>query len=127
MKVELDEKGFTAQDEEGKIWKSPDGVNWTEKATDTQRKIIDVLDGMKQLLLYKNQKYGDSAINPKKIFYKGDSTNSILIRLDDKIGRVMSNTDDKPRVNDVADIIGYCTLLLISMGVTAEDLKKFMD
>ena len=95
--------------------------------TDTQQKLIDVLDGMKNLLLYKNQKYGDSAINPKKIFYKGDSTNSILIRLDDKIGRVMSNPDDKPRVNDVADIIGYCTLLLVSMGVTAEDLKKFMD
>lgn len=95
--------------------------------TDTQQKLIDVLDGMKNLLLYKNRKYGDSAINPKKIFYKGDTTNSILIRLDDKIGRVMSNTDDKPRVNDVADIIGYCTLLLVSMGVTAEDLKKFMD
>lgn len=95
--------------------------------TDTQQKLSDVLDGMKSLLLYKNRKYGDSAINPKKIFYKGDSTNSILIRLDDKLGRVMSNTDDKPRVNDVADIIGYCTLLLVSMGVTSEDLKKFMD
>lgn len=95
--------------------------------TDTQAKLIDVLDGMKNLLLYKNRKYGDSAINPKKVFYKGDSTNSILIRLDDKIGRVMSNPDDKPRVNDVADIIGYCTLLLVSMNVTSEDLKKFMD
>jgi hypothetical protein len=95
--------------------------------TPTQQKIKDVLEGMKNLLLYKNRKYGDSAINPKKIFYKGDSTNSILIRLDDKLGRVMSNTEEKPRVNDVADIIGYCTLLLISMGVTAEDLEKFMD
>ncbi len=95
--------------------------------TPTQQKIKDVLEGMKNLLLYKNRKYGDSAINPKKIFYKGDSTNSILIRLDDKLGRVMSNTEEKPRVNDVADIIGYCTLLLISMGVTSEDLKKFMD
>ena len=95
--------------------------------TDTQAKLVDVLDGMKNLLLYKNRKYGDSAINPKKVFYKGDSTNSILIRLDDKIGRVMSNPDDKPRVNDVADIIGYCTLLLVSMGVTSEDLKMYMD
>ena len=95
--------------------------------TPTQQKIKDILSGMTDLLLYKNRKYGDSAINPKKIFYKGDSTNSILIRLDDKIGRVKSNTDEKPRVNDVADIIGYCTLLLASMGVTSEDLKKFMD
>lgn len=93
----------------------------------TQEKIKNILNGMIDLLLYKNQKYGDSAINPKKIFYKGDSTNSILIRLDDKLGRVMSNTEEKPRVNDVADIIGYCTLLLISMGVTADDITKFKD
>jgi hypothetical protein len=93
----------------------------------TQQKIHEILGAMKDLLLYKNQKYGDSAINPKKIFYKGDSTNSILIRLDDKIGRIMSNTEEKPRINDVCDIIGYCTLLLISMGVTAEDIAKFKD
>lgn len=98
---------------------------WGE--TPTQQKIRSIMDAMKDLILYKNQKYGDSAINPKKIFYKGDSTNSILIRLDDKLGRVMSNTEEKPRVNDVADIIGYCTLLLISMGVTADDITKFKD
>jgi hypothetical protein len=97
------------------------------KPTGTQEKIAAILDGMKDLLLYKNQKYGDSAINPKKIFYKGDSTNSILIRLDDKLGRVMSNPDEKPRINDVADIIGYCTLLMISMGVTPDDIAKFKD
>lgn len=33
--------------------------------TPTQQKIKDVLEGMKNLLLYKNRKYGDSAINPK--------------------------------------------------------------
>ena len=104
------------------ISKSP----W-EDLPSTQQKIHEILGAMTDLLLYKNQKYGDSAINPKKIFYKGDSTNSILIRLDDKIGRIMSNTEEKPRVNDVADIIGYCTLLLISMGVTAEDIAKFKD
>ena len=93
----------------------------------TQQRIHEIMGAMKDLLLYKNQKYGDSAINPKGVFYKGDSTNSILIRLDDKIGRVMSNTEEKPRVNDVCDIIGYCTLLLISMGVTAEDIAKFKD
>lgn len=95
--------------------------------TETQNRIVEVMEAMKNLLLYKNMKYGDSALNPKKIFYKGDSMNSILIRLDDKLGRVISNMEDKPRVNDVADIIGYSALLLISMGVTKEDIEKFMD
>ena len=97
------------------------------KETNTQEKIKEVLDSIKDLLLYKNQKYGDSAINPKKIFYKGDSTNSILIRLDDKLGRIISNTEDKPRVNDVADIIGYCTLLLVIMDISAADIARFKD
>ena len=93
----------------------------------TQAKIIELTEAMRDLLLYKNQKYGDSALNPKKIFYKGDARNSILIRLDDKLGRIMTNTDNTPRINDVADIIGYCTLLLISMGVTQAEIKALMD
>ena len=95
--------------------------------TDSQKRIVEITEGMKDLLLYKNKKYADSALRPKNRFYKGDSTNSILIRLDDKMSRIESNTDELPRVNDVADLIGYCTLLLISMGVTKEDLAKFMD
>jgi len=91
----------------------------------TSSKIIEICDGMKDLLLYKNQKYGDSALSPKRIFYKGDSADSIKIRLDDKLGRVINCNET--RINDVADIIGYCTLLLVSIGATKEDLEKFKD
>ena len=66
-----------------------------------REKIIEIVDSMKDLLLYKNEKYGDSALSPNNIFYKGDSTNSILIRLDDKIGRIKNNQDSLPRVNDM--------------------------
>ena len=92
-----------------------------------REKIIEITDSMKDLLLYKNEKYGDSALSPNNIFYKGDSTNSILIRLDDKISRIKNNTEPKPRVNDVCDIIGYCVLLLASMNVSSEDISKFKD
>lgn len=91
----------------------------------SQEKISEIMDSMKDLLLYKNEKYGDSALKPKGIFYKGESSNSIKIRLDDKIGRVQSS--EETRINDVCDIIGYCTLLLISMNVTKEDIEKFKD
>ena len=90
-------------------------------------KIIEITDSMQDLLLYKNEKYGDSALSPNNIFYKGDSTNSILIRLDDKIGRIKNNSDSVPRINDVCDVIGYCVLLLASMNVTSEDIVKFKD
>ena len=94
---------------------------------ETQKKIKEITMAIQDLLLYKNQKYGDSALNPKKGWYKGDSQNSILIRLMDKQARIDNNPDPLPRVNDVADIIGYCVLLLISMGVSANDIAKFKD
>lgn len=95
--------------------------------TDTRNKINEIMEAMQDLLLSKNRLYGNSALNPKQIFYKGDAVNSILIRLDDKLGRIMANTDEKPRINDVADIIGYCTLLLISMGVDKADIDNLRD
>ena len=95
--------------------------------TETQNKIIEITEAIRDLLLYKNEKYGDSALKPKRIFHKGNVVSSILIRLDDKLSRVMENNDQLPRVNDVADIIGYCTLLLIGMGVEKADIQKLMD
>ena len=111
------------QEYKGKV--SETIIDVSENLTGSQRKIADILDSMKDLLLYKNKKYGDSALNPNNIFYKGDSHNSILIRLDDKLGRVKNNKELK--INDVADIIGYCSLLLVSMGATKEDLEKLKD
>ena len=93
----------------------------------SKEKIIEIMDSIKDLLLYKNEKYGDSALSPNNIFYKGDSTNSILIRLDDKIGRIKNNPDSLPRINDVCDIIGYCTLLLVNMGISSEDIAHLKD
>ena len=98
---------------------------FSETLTESQKKIVEVCDSMKDLLLYKNQKYGDSALNPNNIFYKGDSTNSIKIRLDDKIGRIKNC--EEIRVNDVCDIIGYCTLLLVSMDVSKNEINLLKD
>lgn len=93
----------------------------------TKEKIIEITNSMQNLLLYKNEKYGDSALNPKNIFYKGNSSNSILIRLDDKIGRIKNNKDELPRTNDVCDIIGYCVLLLASMNVGEKEISELKD
>ena len=105
-------------------YKLPEPFNSTT-LTNSQKKIIEVCDSMKDLLLYKNQKYGDSALNPNNVFYKGDSTNSIKIRLDDKIGRVRNC--EETRINDVADIIGYCVLLLVSMEAGKKELEALKD
>lgn len=92
----------------------------------TEEKIIEIVDAIKKLLLEKNRRYGDAALNPQNIFYKGNSTQSIKIRLDDKLSRIKNNNSNL-RVNDISDIIGYCILLLISIGATKKDIEKLID
>lgn len=96
----------------------------------SQESIAEIIDATKDLLLYKNKMYGDAALNPIGIFTAHiksvpANTASILIRLDDKLGRVKNAPT--LRINDISDIIGYCTLLLVSMGATKEDIEKFKD
>ena len=79
---------------------------------DTQKKIESVFNNMRDLVLEKNKRYGDSALNPIKCFSKVSADESIRIRLDDKLKRIMNASEI--RKNDVADIIGYLSLLCVS-------------
>lgn len=92
---------------------------------ETRDKIKDILNGLSDLLLYKNQKYGDSALSPINIFNKGSSNSSILIRLDDKLSRIKNSED--LRLNDLLDLMGYLTLLIADLGYTSSDFEVYKD
>lgn len=99
---------------------------------EVQKKIVEITEGIQELLLYKNAQYGNIGSQPLNLFarYMSKDTpalNGIYQRLDDKLSRVKNCPDEKPRVNDVCDIIGYLNLLLVNMGVTKEDIAKFKD
>ena len=59
--------------ENGKEKTFKEYISEHEKLTESQEKIVEICDAIKDLLLYKNKKYGDSALHPNNIFYKGDS------------------------------------------------------
>jgi hypothetical protein len=68
------------------------------------------------MLLDKNANYGDSALNPIRIFSKADTTEQIKVRIDDKLNRLMQGNDILETDEDVVkDLIGYLVLLLINM------------
>ena len=82
---------------------------------DTQNKISQVCDEIKNMLIEKNKSYGDSAINPVRIFSKADSMEQIKVRIDDKISRI-SRGKEFYGDNDIDDLIGYLVLLKVSGG-----------
>ena len=80
----------------------------------TQNKIEILFDNFKQFLIEKNNRYGDSALNPAKIFSNQSTDMQICNRLDDKLNRI--KISQELRKNDVADVFGYVALLMIQNG-----------
>lgn len=65
------------------------------------------------LLIAKNKAYGDSALNPVRIFSKASRIEQLNVRIDDKISRIQRGTDFGDE-DTVRDLIGYLVLRLIA-------------
>ena len=83
---------------------------------ESEMKISGVCDDIKELLINKNRKYGNSALKPCRVFSKASAVEQLLVRIDDKLNRIMQGAgllaDDEDVVND---LIGYLVLLKIGM------------
>ena len=87
----------------------------------TQEKIQTLFSNFKDFLQEKNKRYGDSVINPVKVFSKVEPENKACIRLDEKLQRIINS--DELRKNDVSDTFGYLALLMIDKGwLTFEEM-----
>ena len=84
---------------------------------ETELKISGICDDIKELLIQKNRKYGDSALKPSRVFSKSSATEQLLVRIDDKLNRIMKGAGLLATDEDVVnDLIGYLVLLKISMA-----------
>lgn len=81
--------------------------------TQTQQDIERISKEVSDLLIAKNKSYGDSALNPTRVFSKTDAVEQLLVRIDDKLSRI-KNGHDWPGDNDIDDLIGYLILLKIA-------------
>jgi len=79
----------------------------------TQYVISNICDEIKDMLIKKNQSYGDSAIDPIRIFSKANTDEQIKIRIDDKLSRI-SRGSEFYGDNDIDDLIGYLILFKVS-------------
>lgn len=82
-------------------------------------------DAVKKLLLDKNRQYGNSAVQPKRIFSSASPTEQIKVRIDDKLSRIINFTKSSKSMKDsedaVLDLIGYLILLRVSESIHESD------
>jgi hypothetical protein len=78
----------------------------------TQDLIRQECSEIAEFLCEKNIAYGDSAVNPVRIFSKAAPDEQVRVRIDDKLNRLIQGKsyvgDD-----DVKDLVGYLILLRV--------------
>lgn len=84
-----------------------------QKTGSFEQNVRRILSGIADTVSSKNLAYGDSALNPVRIFSKADRMEQLFVRLDDKLSRVQRG-HEYPGDDTIRDIIGYCTLILIA-------------
>ena len=81
------------------------------------------VDLIYKMLCDKNRKYGNSALEPKRIFSKSSTIEQLNVRIDDKISRIASRQVDDTEDAEL-DLIGYLLIkrVAIAMNKGLEDL-----
>ena len=91
--------------------------------SESETKISGVCDDIKELLIHKNRKYGNSALKPCRVFSKSSPVEQLLVRIDDKLNRIMQGAGLLANDEDVVnDLIGY--LILLKIGMNDEKNKE---
>lgn len=75
--------------------------------------VSNILIEIKDLLISKNKKYGNSALEPLGVFSKLSAKEGLLVRIDDKLKRIKNGSLDRDDEDVIKDLIGYLVLLKI--------------
>ena len=93
----------------------------------TQEKIKQVGQEVIDLLIEKNESYGDSALKPAGIFATGNAVDNLTSRIDDKLMRIKSQGFRGYGEDNVKDLIGYLILLKIALQNESTTLESWQE
>lgn len=88
--------------------------------------VYKVLSEITEMLVAKNKKYGNSAIEPLGIFSDLSPEEGLKVRIDDKLKRIKNSSlknDDEDVIND---LIGYLVILKILQKDEKEKQKELL-
>ena len=80
-----------------------------------EEQVKNLANSIADMLIEKNKSYGNSALEPVRIFSKADSIEQICVRIDDKLSRI-KNGCNFANEDTINDLIGYLFLLKIKLG-----------
>lgn len=83
----------------------------------TEFAILNECNRVASMLIEKNRSYGNSALDPVRIFSQTDNVEQLKVRIDDKLSRFAKGKEYQGD-NDLDDLMGYLVLLSIALKET---------
>lgn len=102
----------------GKYKKFPLNLTTKDKIKAVGQEVID-------LLIEKNESYGDSALEPANVFADGSAVDNLCARIDDKLMRIKTQGFRGYGEDNVKDLIGY--LILLKIAIEDEDQPVYQE
>jgi hypothetical protein len=81
--------------------------------SDFAAQLDGALADIRAMLIEKNEAYGNSALEPLRVFSRADAAEQIKVRIDDKLSR-LARGDGTGDEDATKDLIGYLVLLRIT-------------
>lgn len=82
-------------------------------AAETAKEIDAECRRLAEMLMKKNRAYGNSALDPVRVFSKANPVEQLLVRIDDKLSRIKRGRGDEQE-DVIQDLMGYLILLRIA-------------
>ena len=95
------------------IW-SPESV---------KAEILAVVKNVAEILVDKNRKYGNAALQPKRIFSRSNLIEQLNIRIDDKLSRIANQQEDEDEDAEL-DLVGYLILKRVCKNLQEKTEKS---
>ena len=76
------------------------------------------------MLLMKNDKYGNSALEPLNVFSEAGAVAGIKMRIDDKLKRIKNSGLVDATEDTLQDLAGYLILLMIAKDNASNDIQE---
>lgn len=92
-------------------------VNDVWSPESVKAEILNVVKNVANILIDKNRKYGNAALQPKRIFSRTNMIQQLNVRIDDKLSRIANQQEDEDEDAEL-DLVGYLILKRVCKNLT---------
>lgn len=105
-----------AEEKEKKVDKVTDV--WAPESVKAE--ILAVVKNVAEILVDKNRKYGNAALQPKRIFSRTNLIEQLNVRIDDKLSRIANQQEDEDEDAEL-DLVGYLILKRVCKNLAEKE------